>query len=659
MRRSKKNSKRKLRNCSKKLRGGLAKLPQGKFNEIVYTFDVTKTHNLFISLKRFDNNLQKISQPITPNKIITIQGIQFELQGCIQHMGDSLKGGHYIYEVFQNGNPHLIISDNVIYSVNNIDNRLLTQGYIYFYRRVGLLATNPQFPKLEGYCPLLNNNQRCYMNSAIQLLYSIPELRKIMNSLTYAAIQSFTNDNTDLNCDSSNLENNKIILRCLKLLFDTFNAQEGDPRPEIDTRAPPLVIDGVPIYDRLIQVTNLPANTQEDASEFLQRIFEAFECFNVPRLKAFYQLISYIPTRTYTCESGKKVTKSDPPLTIIACPIVQGQNTIQMLLNEYQKPEIPTEGNNMLDSCAQGEEVQVAQGVAQAAQGVAQAAQAAQADQVQAPPVQAPPAQAPPVQAPPVQALPIQAPPAQAPPAQAPPIQAPPVQAPPAQAPPAQAPPAQAPPAQAPPAQPAQAPPAQAPPAQGPPVQVPPAQEPPSGDKYLVTVTLGNQSFNYSMSSEASVRREEYFANPNGPAKLVQNELEVLRALGIDTKALQVAPLRQYLARFFDKLPDCQSDTSLVLAKDCEVVHFVLWYTMFANRQNVEERLRENNNLYKPYADISAALDQSIIDRLDGENPSPDLVKTYKNAQKASPDEPSQDDNDKIIIQLFTLIVAS
>ena len=113
------------------------------------------------------------------------------------------------------------------------------------------------------------------------------------------------------------------------------------------------------------------------------------------------------------------------------------------------------------------------------------------------------------------------------------------------------------------------------------------------------------------------------------------------------------------MARFFDKLPDCQSDTSLVLAKDCEVVHFVLWYVMFANRQNVEERIRENNNLYKPYADISAALDQSIIDRLDRVKPAPDVVKTYKDANKASPDEPSQENNDKIITQLFTLMVTS
>ena len=42
----------------------------------------------------------------------------------------------------------------------------------------------------------------------------------------------------------------------------------------------------------------------------------------------------------------------------------------------------------------------------------------------------------------------------------------------------------------------------------------------------------------------------------------------------------------------------------------------VLWHTMFTNRENVQIRLEENRAVYQPYADISVALDDSIVDRM-------------------------------------------
>lgn len=180
-----------------------------------------------------------------------------------------------------------------------------------------------------------------------------------------------------------------------------------------------------------------------------------------------------------------------------------------------------------------------------------------------------------------------------------------------------------------------------------------------------VTITLGNKSFILNTSSADSVRRQEYFENPKGPAKLDKYEKELLRALGVDENLAQADALRPYMARFFEQLPLCQSDTSLVLSKDCEVVHFVLWYTMFANRQNVEERLHENKELYKPYADISLALDQSIVNRLTGEPMRPDLMKVVDASETGAgpgknPDQPpdqSVPNEDEMITKLFTLLV--
>ena len=328
------------------------KAKKGKYTSKTQTYNVTNTQNLIISLKRFEyerGSMKKISQPIFPDKSITINGVKFQLEGCIRHIGSTPQSGHYIYQVYHDGAQRMIISDESISTATDETTGILSQGYVFFYKRVGGPKSNVGPPSLVEYCPLFNNNNRCYMNSAIQLLYSIPGLRDALDAIDKDDIRTFTKDDANPNCKVFNVEKGKIIVRCLKLLFDTFETNVEEET--IDTRA--LKIDGVSVYDHFVKAADLEPNAQEDTSEFIGHILNAFECFNVPQLKEFYTSISFIPIETYKCESGKTVDRPQQPLTLITLPIVKDAATIQLLLDADRLPKIPDEDDSMVEFCAE------------------------------------------------------------------------------------------------------------------------------------------------------------------------------------------------------------------------------------------------------------------------------------------------------------------
>jgi hypothetical protein len=71
--------------------------------------------------------------------------------------------------------------------------------------------------------------------------------------------------------------------------------------------------------------------------------------------------------------------------------------------------------------------------------------------------------------------------------------------------------------------------------------------------------------------------------------------------------------LKPYLAEFFDVLPKCQSDTAVVLSKECEVPYYVLWATKFAEHANTLERIKENKETTRTRMDLRMAMDESMI----------------------------------------------
>ena len=328
------------------------KATKGKYTSKTQQYNLTNTQNLIISLKRFeyqDTTMKKIKQHIFPDKMLTINGVKFQLEGCIRHQGNTPGSGHYIYQVYHDGMQRMIISDDSISTDIDESSGILSEGYVFLYKRVGAPEANVMPPPLVEYCPLFNNNNRCYMNSAIQLLYSIPALRVALDAIDEDDISSFTKDDMNPNCKVFNLEKSKIILRCLKLLFDTF--EENSEGETIDTQD--LEIDEKSVYDQFVNVADLEPNAQEDTSEFIGHILNAFECFNVPQLKDFYTSISFTPIETYRCESGKTVERPQPPLTVLALPIVKSAPTIQSLFDTDSRPKIPSVEDSMVELCAE------------------------------------------------------------------------------------------------------------------------------------------------------------------------------------------------------------------------------------------------------------------------------------------------------------------
>lgn len=133
----------------------------------------------------------------------------------------------------------------------------------------------------------------------------------------------------------------------------------------------------------------------------------------------------------------------------------------------------------------------------------------------------------------------------------------------------------------------------------------------------LETIQLANRSFHLPVSVDDSKRRTAYFDTGNG--SLVPEEQEILTGLGINKDLENI--LKPYLAAFFDGLVKCQSDTNLMLQKECEVVHYVLWQTLLASRFQANERIKKNKEEHESMTDNTAAMNSEIIAGL---RPKPD-----------------------------------
>ena len=130
-----------------------------------------------------------------------------------------------------------------------------------------------------------------------------------------------------------------------------------------------------------------------------------------------------------------------------------------------------------------------------------------------------------------------------------------------------------------------------------------------------VTVYLANKAFVLPATEGDISRRNAYFKNPTDPRnQLKPEEDKILLALGINKE--QAPNLTSYLAKFFEQLPKCQTDASIMLEKDCEVIQSVLWETLFAARSRSKVMYDDNWKTKKPWGDISVAINEQIISDL-------------------------------------------
>ena len=131
-------------------------------------------------------------------------------------------------------------------------------------------------------------------------------------------------------------------------------------------------------------------------------------------------------------------------------------------------------------------------------------------------------------------------------------------------------------------------------------------------------IAIGEHLFVIPSTSMDSQRRKQYFDHlldsSKPPAELVEEELEVLKALGI-TEDIQ-RKLAGFLPDLFDSLPQCSTDASMMLKKECEKAYYVLWSTLYAIQRETENAIEENRATRSSLSDINVSLDQRFVESL-------------------------------------------
>jgi len=145
-------------------------------------------------------------------------------------------------------------------------------------------------PKLEGYCGIVNGNNSCYMNSIIQLLWSINEFKEMILNLDLTSLDDAT----------------KLKLESLNTLFLKMNESIKNG----------TVLNKQAEYEQLLLLSlDLTHGTQEDARTFLGALLDRIQEANIPDTSEFIKHIAI--EKLYNNQSDGK----DP---ILIFPIIGG-----------------------------------------------------------------------------------------------------------------------------------------------------------------------------------------------------------------------------------------------------------------------------------------------------------------------------------------------
>jgi len=213
---------------------------------------------------------------------------------------------------------------------------------------------------IVGYCPLTNVGNSCYMNSAIQLLYSIPELRTFVSTID---IDSLTKDHI-LGCakDDTILSDAKTILIAMR---DLNTVLTGTTPISLEK------INGKDIYRILTKILTLGYKQQETSTEFINNLFGKINCVKgQPDILKFINLFNYTFQESYKCATDsiyKNKQKNGSDLfeesTMLVINVEQflfnnpskKESTLQDQINfTLTYEEIPDEKNNMTSVCGTG-----------------------------------------------------------------------------------------------------------------------------------------------------------------------------------------------------------------------------------------------------------------------------------------------------------------
>lgn len=160
-------------------------------------------------------------------------------------------------------------------------------------------------------------------------------------------------------------------------------------------------------------------------------------------------------------------------------------------------------------------------------------------------------------------------------------------------------------------------------------------------------IHLANKTFRIFVSENDKQRRIQYSKEEPG-VDLTAEEREILTSLGVDP-ILEKA-LRPYLAEFFNTLPNCNTDSKLILNKECETAHYVIWSTLFNMKKDTKARLEENKEKYPGGTDLNVAMIGALTDEFQANKNASVVNQLFTLKFKSTPENDT-----KFITNLFTL----
>ena len=138
----------------------------------------------------------------------------------------------------------------------------------------------------------------------------------------------------------------------------------------------------------------------------------------------------------------------------------------------------------------------------------------------------------------------------------------------------------------------------------------------------MPVIMLDGNSYIIDLTPADRIRRTLYFRNGSRP--LTPDERRLLDDLGIDPIMEQT--LRTELPDFFNQLPACQSNTNLVLSKNCEIPHFVLWSILFHATTQTQRRILANRKRHRTVSGLGTATTGVMTGALNPGTPRPAAV---------------------------------
>ena len=188
----------------------------------------------------------------------------------------------------------------------------------------------------DNYVGLQGGHNTCYMNSAMQLLYSIPSFRIMLEQIT----------DTDLTGDCSNVKPPIVALKKLFERFTTISVTPTQGRSIIDVRD---VCNNV--YDYLISLAKFRDGRQEDAGELIVKILEIFECVDITGKDAFYDSLTVHIKSTIQCTSANLKSVTFDKSYVHNIILDDTANDIQTLINTQYNNDISEHMGTHVDSC--------------------------------------------------------------------------------------------------------------------------------------------------------------------------------------------------------------------------------------------------------------------------------------------------------------------